>query len=293
METPPRILLVRLSSRGDILLVTPLLRALKQRHPDAVIDFLTREKFADVLRHNRRIRRLHLFPKTRLGVLLRRGRLVACCRELRAFLRELRRERYTHILDLHHVTDSALLALAARGGMRIGHRSQPLTLFFSRRAAFPVANRTAGDHAALLAPGSLDIRRKCCDLRLVRMFASPETPAGQPDPEGDILLGELEWLLGATFDQAGQRELVVKTAQVYLHRQDLARAANMLYLAVEQGPSDLNALYLYAGCLSKMGATDSARQAAAIAHDRIDKMVKSEMLAERKGHEWHEKFKNF
>jgi len=149
------------------------------------------------------------------------------------------------------------------------------------------------DQAALLAPGSLEIRRKCCDLRLVRMFASPEIPAGQPDPEGDILLGELEWLLGATFDQTGQRELVVKTAQVYLHRQDLARAAKMLYLAVEQGPSDLNALYLYAKCLVKMGATDSARQAAAIAHDRIDKMVKSEMLAERKGHEWHEKFKNF
>lgn len=151
METPPRILLIRLSSCGDILLVTPLLRALKARYPAAVIDFLAREKFAEALRHNPRINRLLCFPKNRLGALFRRGRFVAWLRLLLAFLRELRSIRYTHILDLHHVTDSALLALAARGGMRIGHRSQLLTLFFSRRAVFPVANRTAREYAALLA----------------------------------------------------------------------------------------------------------------------------------------------
>jgi lipopolysaccharide heptosyltransferase II len=52
---PPNILLVRFSAIGDILLMTPLLRALRQRHPDAVITVVTKAGFAPLLAHNPRI----------------------------------------------------------------------------------------------------------------------------------------------------------------------------------------------------------------------------------------------
>ena len=45
----PRILLVRFSSIGDILLTTPLIRALRARHPGARIDALTKPGFAPLL----------------------------------------------------------------------------------------------------------------------------------------------------------------------------------------------------------------------------------------------------
>jgi len=67
------------------------------------------------------------------------------------FRRELRRERYDHVIDLHNVTDSALVALAARARTRSGNRRQLLTLFFSRRLRLDDRNETAQVHASLLA----------------------------------------------------------------------------------------------------------------------------------------------
>ena len=45
----PRILLVRLSSMGDVILTTPLVRALRARHPEAEIAYLTRPGFAPLV----------------------------------------------------------------------------------------------------------------------------------------------------------------------------------------------------------------------------------------------------
>jgi heptosyltransferase-2 len=55
---PPDILLVRFSSIGDILLMTPLLRALRRRHSDARITVVTRANLAPLLAHNPRITEL-------------------------------------------------------------------------------------------------------------------------------------------------------------------------------------------------------------------------------------------
>ncbi len=50
---PPRVILVlRFSSIGDILLCTPIFRALRQKYPNARILFLTLEKYAEVLETN-------------------------------------------------------------------------------------------------------------------------------------------------------------------------------------------------------------------------------------------------
>lgn len=82
----PRILLVRFSSIGDILLTTPLLRALRVRHPRARITMVVREDLAETVRHNPRLSSL---------VTWRRGSPLT---ELAATLR---REEWTHRLDLH------------------------------------------------------------------------------------------------------------------------------------------------------------------------------------------------
>ncbi|MEA1997032.1 MAG: hypothetical protein U9N45_05310, partial [Gemmatimonadota bacterium] len=46
------ILVVRFSSIGDVLLVTPVLRAIRQRWPGAWVSFLTREEFAPLIENN-------------------------------------------------------------------------------------------------------------------------------------------------------------------------------------------------------------------------------------------------
>lgn len=55
---PPDILIVRLSAIGDILLTTPLVRALRLRHPQAEITFVTRPSYRPLLEHNPRISRV-------------------------------------------------------------------------------------------------------------------------------------------------------------------------------------------------------------------------------------------
>jgi heptosyltransferase-2 len=83
---PPNILLVRFSAIGDILLLTPLLRALRRRHPDARITMVTRTPFLPLLAHNPHLNELIGWePGT----------------SLRALGRQLRERRFSHQLDLH------------------------------------------------------------------------------------------------------------------------------------------------------------------------------------------------
>lgn len=82
----PAILLVRFSSIGDLLLTTPLLRALRARHPGARISFVVREDMAETLLHNPRL--TELIP-------WRRGS------SLTELAHQLRATPWTHRLDLH------------------------------------------------------------------------------------------------------------------------------------------------------------------------------------------------
>lgn len=80
------ILIVRLSSIGDVLLTTPLLRAIRTRHPDARITYVTKRAYLPLLEHNRRIDTLIGFDPAG---------------SLRALGRRLAAEPFTHRLDLH------------------------------------------------------------------------------------------------------------------------------------------------------------------------------------------------
>lgn len=55
---PPEILILRLSAIGDVLLTTPLIRALRVRHPRAEITFVTKPRFQPLLEHNPRLTRV-------------------------------------------------------------------------------------------------------------------------------------------------------------------------------------------------------------------------------------------
>lgn len=96
----PRILLVRFSSIGDILLTTPLIRALRARHPAARIDALTKGAFVPLLADN---------PHLDAVLSPREGE------SLRALAARLRPADYTHRLDLHGSLRSSLLRVLLPG----------------------------------------------------------------------------------------------------------------------------------------------------------------------------------
>lgn len=57
-----RFLFVRLSSMGDIVLTTPLIRALAERYPEAELHYLTRPAYRPLLQHHPLLTAVHTWP---------------------------------------------------------------------------------------------------------------------------------------------------------------------------------------------------------------------------------------
>lgn len=108
MAPSMKILVIRLSSIGDIVLTSPVVRCLKNQLPGARVHFAVKEQFAPVVSANPYIDRLHLF----------RG-------DLGAFTRELAGEDFDYIADLHHNLRSNYLRLRLR---KPGHAFPKLNL---------------------------------------------------------------------------------------------------------------------------------------------------------------------
>ena len=58
-----KILIMRFSSFGDVLLTTPVIRAIKKKYPDATIDFAVYDTFSQAISLNPNIRKLVVFEK--------------------------------------------------------------------------------------------------------------------------------------------------------------------------------------------------------------------------------------
>jgi len=63
LENVNKLLFVRLSSLGDILLTTPLLRTIKKKYPRIEIDFVIRNEYRDLVKYNPHIRDVYIFHR--------------------------------------------------------------------------------------------------------------------------------------------------------------------------------------------------------------------------------------
>src|SRR5258705_9846956 len=107
-----KILIVRLRLIGDVVLTTPLLRALKRKYPDAQLTYLVEPAAAPVVRGNPHLANVVLVPK-------RRG--LARLRDDMSMARRLRRERFDVAIDLHGGPRAAWFTWASGAPMRIGY----------------------------------------------------------------------------------------------------------------------------------------------------------------------------
>lgn len=56
-----KVLIIRLSSFGDVLLTTPLIRAIKEKYKNAEIDFIVRKQYYDLLYQNHAVNRIFVY----------------------------------------------------------------------------------------------------------------------------------------------------------------------------------------------------------------------------------------
>lgn len=106
-----RVLLVKLSSLGDVVQTMPVISDILKFHPRAQIDWVVEESFADLLRRVPGLQRVVACPQRRL----RKTWWHADSRDQwRQFTEELRHEAYDVVLDLQGLIKSAWVARAAR-----------------------------------------------------------------------------------------------------------------------------------------------------------------------------------
>jgi lipopolysaccharide heptosyltransferase II len=96
---PDKILVIRFSSIGDIVLATPLLRILRSRFPSAQIDFIVRKEFSELIRSNK-----NLSAAVEFNTIDGFG-------GLRKLKNRIRTERYDLIVDIHNSLRSRYLRL--------------------------------------------------------------------------------------------------------------------------------------------------------------------------------------
>jgi predicted lipopolysaccharide heptosyltransferase III len=121
-----KILLVRLRLLGDVVLTTPVIRAVRRRFPDAHVSYLVEPAAAAVVRGNPHLNEVIVAPK-------RHG--VARWIDDLALASRLRRERYDLVIDMHGGPRAAWLAWATRAPMRIGYTIKGRTWMYTHAVA--------------------------------------------------------------------------------------------------------------------------------------------------------------
>ncbi len=125
-----RILLVKTSSLGDVIHNLPVVTDILQQHPDAHIDWLVEEAFAD-------IPRLHPAVKQVFTVAVRRWRKQLFSKktwcEIASFKKKLSQQPYDLIIDTQGLIKSAVMSSFAQGtkhGMDASSARETLASFF-------------------------------------------------------------------------------------------------------------------------------------------------------------------
>ena len=118
-----KILIIRPSSIGDIVMASAMIRALRDAWPQSYIAWLADPRARDLLIHNPALNEVIFWPKHIWKQLLAGGNFYALGREIRQFTRKLRRRHFDLAIDAQGLLRSRLLARLSGAAERIGFES--------------------------------------------------------------------------------------------------------------------------------------------------------------------------
>lgn len=153
-----KILVIKPSSLGDIVLSLPFLYSLKQGFPAAKIHWVVAKNFAALLEGHPLIEKLHVVNKDEWK---KSRKAAGSLKEIYRLSGDLKREGYDLVFDLQGLLRSALMARATGAARRVGFTGsrEGSALFYTDRIKVP-----AGTHAAERA------------ILMARSFGCPSEP---------------------------------------------------------------------------------------------------------------------
>ncbi|MGQ0767305.1 MAG: glycosyltransferase family 9 protein [Gemmatimonadota bacterium] len=112
-DEPTRILVIRFSSLGDLVLITPVLRMLRDHFPEARIDLATKAEYAG-------------FFAACAGPLVDMARPLVRGQSLVSYIGTLRQDRYDIVIDLHRTLRARAVFLAVPARRRLAYNKRAL-----------------------------------------------------------------------------------------------------------------------------------------------------------------------
>lgn len=166
---PPRVLLVRFGSMGGVILTTPLIRAIRARHPAADIFVLTEHRYKPLLSEHPHVAEIIAVGRHR---------------SVREAIPYIRQQQITHFLDLQRDARSRLLRLLVRGSW-----GKYQSDWLARTLLIRTKRSMYGEHVPMAE----------------RFFAAARDLDVEPDgaPPELYLSGEAVWQAGTWLEQAG------------------------------------------------------------------------------------------
>jgi heptosyltransferase-2 len=117
-----RFLIIQTAFIGDVVLATALLEKLRLHFPEAEIGFLLRKGNEHLLRSNPHLQHLHIWDK-------KNGKL----KDLRRVAREVRKTRYTCVLNVHRHASSGFVTWFSGAPDKRGFSANPFSWCYSKK----------------------------------------------------------------------------------------------------------------------------------------------------------------
>jgi heptosyltransferase-1 len=149
---PPSILVIRLSAIGDVVMASPLIRALRRGYPDARIAWMVQPESQDLLKSNAALDEVIVWPRNEWKRLSGQGRWSTLLREVFRFTTRLRERRFDMSIDIQGLLKSAVWGWLSRAPRRIGLRpTEGSGAFLTEMVPGPEDTRRIGSEYLYLA----------------------------------------------------------------------------------------------------------------------------------------------
>ncbi len=112
-----KILIIKLSSIGDVVHTLPSLYAIRRRYPDAVIDWLVEEDASDIIKGHNLLNDCIIVKRKKW---LKKPLSIDTWRNAAAVIKSLRSKSYDIVIDFQGLIKSGIWAFLSKGKRRIG-----------------------------------------------------------------------------------------------------------------------------------------------------------------------------
>ncbi len=145
-----RILIIRLSAIGDIVMASGILAPLKERFRVSSIDWLVQSEYKDLLVATKTIDEVLEWNRKEWVKLFKERNFIRLSKEIFSFLKRLRERRYDLVIDLQGLIKSICWLTISRGQNKLILDPKELSFFWRRRSLYPPKSREIGSEYKFL-----------------------------------------------------------------------------------------------------------------------------------------------